>query len=113
MQAYHTLVAGDSGGGKTTYLREAHDTYPGLSIWIDHSDDGVDGIGLRDASLCGVVEHCLSGFGFVGSAASAAVDDDAHAFERVGRTHESTGSGRGSREPGTVAAENGRHMGSL
>jgi len=45
---YHTLVAGDSGGGKTTYLREAHDTYPGLSIWIDHSDDGVDGITGRD-----------------------------------------------------------------
>jgi hypothetical protein len=45
MQAYHTLVAGDSGGGKTTYLREAHDTYPGLSIWIDHH--GVDGIGGR------------------------------------------------------------------
>lgn len=45
MQAYHTLVAGDSGGGKTTYLREAHATYPGLSIWIDHH--GVDGIGGR------------------------------------------------------------------
>lgn len=51
MQAYHTLVAGDSGGGKTTYLREAQDTYPGLSVWINHSGtDGISGRDLEDAA---------------------------------------------------------------
>jgi hypothetical protein len=39
MKAHHTLVAGDSGGGKTTLMRELHDTYPGLSIWINHHDE--------------------------------------------------------------------------
>lgn len=47
MQAYHALVTGDSGGGKTTLLREMHDTYNGLSIWVDFSTDGVSGISGR------------------------------------------------------------------
>lgn len=55
VQAYHTLVAGDSGGGKTTLLREMYDTYPGLSIWIDHSRTGVDGIGAADLEDAAVV----------------------------------------------------------
>ena len=55
MQAYHTVVTGDSGGGKTTYLREAHATYPGLSIWIDQSDDGVSGISGRDLDSAATV----------------------------------------------------------
>lgn len=45
MKAYHTLVVGDSGEGKTTLMREAHDNFEGYSIWIDH--DGVGGIDGR------------------------------------------------------------------
>jgi DNA helicase HerA-like ATPase len=49
-QAYHTLVTGDSGGGKTTRLREMHAEYRGLSVWIDHTGtDGIDGRALEDA----------------------------------------------------------------
>jgi len=45
MQAYHTLVAGDSGGGKTTLMRQMHAEYNGLSIWINHT--GADGLSGR------------------------------------------------------------------
>lgn len=34
MQAYHTLVAGPSGGGKTTRLRQMHAEYKGCSIFL-------------------------------------------------------------------------------
>jgi hypothetical protein len=51
MQAYHTMVGGDSGGGKTTYLRQAQAEYPGLSIWINHAGaDGLSGRDLEDAA---------------------------------------------------------------
>jgi hypothetical protein len=33
-QAVHALVAGSSGGGKTTLLREMHDTFSGPSIFL-------------------------------------------------------------------------------
>jgi hypothetical protein len=39
MKAHHTLVAGDSGGGKTTLMRELHDTFPGLSIYLNHTGE--------------------------------------------------------------------------
>lgn len=39
MKAYHTLVAGDTGGGKTTLMREMHDRFPGLSIWVNHNGE--------------------------------------------------------------------------
>lgn len=48
MQAHHTLVAGDSGGGKTTLMREMHDTFPGLSIWVNHN--GESGVAGKRAS---------------------------------------------------------------
>jgi hypothetical protein len=48
MKAYHTLVTGSSGGGKTTLLRELHETFPGLSIWVNHS--GESGVAGKRAS---------------------------------------------------------------
>jgi len=56
MRAYHTLVFGNSGSGKTTYLREMHDTFPdetsgGISIWINHNKESVpDGRGFDSAT---------------------------------------------------------------
>lgn len=38
MQSYHTLIVGASDGGKTTLLREMHDEFQGVSIWINHND---------------------------------------------------------------------------
>jgi len=50
VQAHHTLVTGDSGGGKTTLMREMYATYPGLSIWIDHNGvSGISGTDVDDA----------------------------------------------------------------
>jgi len=40
MKAYHTLVTGDSGGGKSTLLAEMADRFQGLTIIIDPGDDG-------------------------------------------------------------------------
>jgi hypothetical protein len=52
MQAYHTGVFGDSGGGKTTLLREMHDRFSGPSIVVDTTMDGVSGFaGTRVASV--------------------------------------------------------------
>ncbi|WP_058826721.1 ATP-binding protein [Haloferax sp. Q22] len=51
MDRYHVTVVGDSGSGKTTFLREMHDTFPGLSIWIDDTDaGGISGRDLDDAT---------------------------------------------------------------
>ncbi|WP_363467816.1 ATP-binding protein [Halogeometricum borinquense] len=51
MDRYHCTVVGDSGSGKTTFLREMHDTFPGLSIWIDDTDaGGISGRDLDDAT---------------------------------------------------------------
>lgn len=56
MKAYHTLVVGDSGTGKTTLLRELHDEFRGVSIWVNHNGEtGVRGVvaaserGMRQA----------------------------------------------------------------
>lgn len=43
MNAEHTLVCGDSGGGKTTLMREMHQTFDGVSIWINHNSERVPG----------------------------------------------------------------------
>lgn len=52
MQAYHTGVFGDSGGGKTTLLREMHDKFGGPSIVVDVTDSGVSGFaGTKVASV--------------------------------------------------------------
>jgi len=52
MQAYHTGVFGDSGGGKTTLLREMHDRFGGPSIVVDVTDSGVKGFaGIKVASV--------------------------------------------------------------
>jgi DNA helicase HerA-like ATPase len=40
MKAYHTLVTGDSGGGKSTLLAEMADRFEGLTIILDPGDDG-------------------------------------------------------------------------
>lgn len=51
MKAKHTGVFGDSGGGKTTKMREYHATFPGLSIWINHNSERVpDGKGFDHAT---------------------------------------------------------------
>lgn len=39
MQAWHTGVWGDSGGGKTTLLREMHATFKGVSIVVNHTGE--------------------------------------------------------------------------
>jgi len=39
MRAEHTLICGDSGGGKTTLMREMAATFGGVSIWINHTDE--------------------------------------------------------------------------
>lgn len=52
MQAYHTGVFGDSGGGKTTLMREMNDRFGGPSIVVDVTMDGVSGFdGVRVASV--------------------------------------------------------------
>lgn len=43
MKAEHALVCGDSGGGKTTLMREMHQTFDGVSIWINHNSERVPG----------------------------------------------------------------------
>lgn len=52
MKAYHTLVTGDSGGGKTTLMRELYHR-PGVEcrvVWVNHnSETGLGGHGNRDA----------------------------------------------------------------
>jgi DNA helicase HerA-like ATPase len=51
MQAFHTLVAGDSGGGKTTLMRQMHAEFNGLSIWINHTNaDGLDGRSIKSGA---------------------------------------------------------------
>lgn len=39
MRAHHTGVFGDSGGGKTTFMREMHTKFTGLSIWVNHNGE--------------------------------------------------------------------------
>lgn len=39
MKAYHVCVGGPSGGGKSTYLRELHAEYDGLSVFLTTKDD--------------------------------------------------------------------------
>lgn len=44
MKAKHALVVGDSGAGKTTYLRELFARHDGVAIWINHNGvSGIDG----------------------------------------------------------------------
>lgn len=39
MKAHHCLVVGDSGKGKTTFLREMHATASCASVWVNHSNE--------------------------------------------------------------------------
>lgn len=43
MKARHALHTGDSGGGKTTLLRQRHIEWGGISIWINHNGEDVPG----------------------------------------------------------------------
>jgi len=38
MDAYHTLLCGATGGGKTTELRKHHETADCPSVWVNHND---------------------------------------------------------------------------
>lgn len=42
MKAEHVLVGGPSGAGKTTELRFMHDTFDGVSIWVNHTSGPAD-----------------------------------------------------------------------
>lgn len=51
MKAYHALITGDSGGGKTTLAREVHVEADWTSIWINHNAERVpDGRGHSSAT---------------------------------------------------------------
>jgi len=51
VKAYHALLTGDSGGGKTTLARELHADSPWTSIWINHNAERVpDGRSQADAT---------------------------------------------------------------
>lgn len=50
MQAEHTLICGDSGGGKTTLMREMHQSFGGVSIWINHNSERVPGRSVSTVS---------------------------------------------------------------
>lgn len=39
MKALHDLIAGPSGGGKTTYARKRFYYHDGPAIWVNHSDE--------------------------------------------------------------------------
>jgi len=65
MKAYHTLVTGDSGGGKSTLLAEMAAEFPGLTIIIDPVVEPEDS---PDNKFTG---HNLSGAKTVRSAAAA------------------------------------------
>jgi DNA helicase HerA-like ATPase len=50
MNNRHALICGDSGGGKTTLMREMHSTFEGVSIWINHNDERVPGRSVSSVS---------------------------------------------------------------
>jgi len=50
MRAEHALICGDSGGGKTTLMREMHQTFDGVSIWINHNSERVPGRSVSTVS---------------------------------------------------------------
>lgn len=50
MNAEHTLICGDSGGGKTTLMREMHQTFDGVSIWINYNSERVPGRSVSSVS---------------------------------------------------------------
>lgn len=61
MKPYHTGVWGDSGGGKSTLLREMHDRYEGVSIVLNHTSEagfrgGRAGSPKRARSLIGTAD---------------------------------------------------------
>lgn len=49
MKAYHALVTGSSGGGKTTYLREIQDTVDACSLYLTSKDHESGVAGTRVA----------------------------------------------------------------
>lgn len=53
--AEHKVVFGNSGGGKTTYMREEHATHDGISIWVNHTIEKEDIPGVTCNSLTDMV----------------------------------------------------------
>jgi len=61
MKAKHVLVAGDSGGGKTTRCRETVAKHDGIAVWCNHDGDDVPGETVRSlAEMQEAVQACSS-----------------------------------------------------
>lgn len=61
MKAKHVLLAGSSGGGKTTRGRQMHAEHDGVSIWVNHNDETVPGETVRSLSdMQAAVQACSS-----------------------------------------------------
>lgn len=72
MRAEHALICGDSGGGKTTLMREMHQTFEGVSIWINHNSERVPGRSVDTVTeLSNAVEGGARRINFQGSALGA------------------------------------------
>ena len=75
MKAEHALVCGDSGGGKTTLMREMHATFDGVSIWINHNSERVPGRSVSTVTeLANAVESGASRINLSTTDALAAVE---------------------------------------
>lgn len=62
IEATHTTIAGDSGGGKSTLLRELQDSFEGVSIWLNHNGERNIAKNGRNAvhSKDGIISHIQS-----------------------------------------------------
>lgn len=75
MKAEHALVCGDSGGGKTTLMREMHQTFDGVSIWINHNSERVPGRSVSTVTeLANAIEAGARRINLTTSDALAAVE---------------------------------------
>lgn len=72
MRAEHALICGDSGGGKTTLMREMYQTFEGVSIWINHNSERVPGRSVSTVTeLSNAVEGGTRRINFQGAAIGA------------------------------------------
>ena len=75
MNAEHALVCGDSGGGKTTLMREMNQTFDGVSIWINHNSERVPGNAVETVNeLVNAIERGARRINFIATDALGAVE---------------------------------------